>query len=105
MGAFLKLVKEWKIDELAPHAEHQLEAAKKRAPPLAKTKESSAPLQKQALLPKQTPLQKQAPLQKSGKPAPKARGNSGRKCFGCGSTEYDIVNLIDSYITNILPDI
>ena len=98
MGTFVGLVKEWRIDELAPHAKRELEAAKKRAAPSVNTKESSASGKKQA------PLQKHMLLQKPGKAAPKARGNSGRKCFGCGSTEYDIGAIIDDYISNILPD-
>ena len=93
MATFVGLVKEWRIDELAPHAERELEAAKKRAAPPANAKESSANGKKQTL------------LQKPGKAAPKARGNSGRKCFGRGSTEYDIGTLIHEYISNILPDI
>ena len=89
MEAFVGLVKEWKIDELAPHAERELEAAKKRAPP-ASAKESTTSGKKQALPQKPSHLQKQPLLQTPGKPAPKAKGNGGRKCFGCGSTEYDI---------------
>ena len=97
MEAFVGLVKDWRIDELAPRSESELEAAKKRATPPAITKESSASGKKQAL------LQKQPLLQKPGKPVPKARGNGGRKCFGCGSTEYDIGTLIHDYFSNILP--
>ncbi|KAK0509744.1 hypothetical protein JMJ35_008138 [Cladonia borealis] len=102
MEAFVGLVKEWGIAELAPHAERELEAAKKRAAPLANTKDASASGKKQALPQKQTHLQKQALL---GKVAPKARGDSGRKCFGCGSTGYDIGTLIHDYFSNVLPDI
>ena len=105
MEAFVGLVKEWGIAELAPHAERELEAAKKRAPPPAITKESSATGKKQALPQKPTGLQNQALVQKAGKVAPKARGTGGRKCFGCGSTEYDIVTLIHVYFSNFLPDI
>lgn len=99
MEALVGLVKEWRIDELAPHAERELEAAKKCATPPANIKESSASGKKQA------PLQKQALVQKAGKAAPKARGNRGRKCFGCGSTEYDIVTPIHDYFSNTLTDI
>lgn len=99
MEAFVGLVKEWGIDELAPHAERQLEAAKRRDAPLANTKESSASGKKQAL------LQKQTLLQEAGKPAPRVRGTGGRKCFGCGSTGYDIGTLIHDCFSNILPDI
>ena len=103
MEAFVGLVKEWGIAELAPHAERELEAAKKRAPPPATTKESSAGGKKQALPPKPTHLQNQALVQKTGKVAPKARGTGGRKCFGCSSTEYDIHTLINDQFFNILP--
>ena len=99
MGAFVGLVNEWEIAELAPHAERELEAAKKRATPPANTKGSSASGMKQGL------LQKQTLLQEPGKPAPRARGTGGRKCFGCGSTGYDMGTLIHDYFSNILPDI
>ena len=99
MGAFVGLVNEWGIGELAPHAERELEAAKKRATPPANTKESSASGKKPA------PLQKLTLLQEPKKPASRARGTGGRECFGCGSTEYDIGTLIHDYFSNILPDI
>ena len=62
VGAFVGMVKEWRIDELAPHAERELEAAKKRAAPPANTKESSANGKKQARLQEEALLQKRALL-------------------------------------------
>ena len=105
MEAFVGLVKEWGVGELASLAERELEAAKKRAAPVANTKEPGASGKKQALPQKPIHLQKQAFVQKAGKVAPKAGGTGGRKCFGCGNTEYDIRTLIQDYISNILPDI
>ena len=105
MEAFVGLVKEWGIAELAPQAERELEAAKKRAAPLVVAKESSVTSKKQTLTQKPTHIQKQTLVQRPGKPAPKARGDSGRKCFGCGSTGYDIGALIGNYISNVSPDI
>ncbi len=93
MGAFEGLVKEWKIHELAPHAERELESAKKRPAPPVKAKESSASGKKQAV------------PQKAGMAAQKAGGKSGRKCFACGSTEYGTGPLIRDYISDIIPDI
>ena len=93
METFVGLVKEWRIDELAPHAERELGIAMERLAVPAKAKEAIAG------------GKKQGDPQKAVKAAPKAGGNSGRKCFGCGSTEYGIGFLFRGSISNTILDI